>query len=266
MKKALSVTILAVLLLAALCACGRTTPAPDPTTAPPGNTTAAPAPTKAANPADPWEQLEGSVKLEQNILYIEKYTSGSDPGENLTPQQGAELVLRDLITDDLRGLITDEVCIFISYDNLETLGDIECYIYNVSVGTVEDWQLDRVENKLLAAVDYQSSFAGLYDDMSGIAGGDDFPGWWGLYTDNETAINIGNFNAAGTAFRFSIYVLETDEELLSGMAVLDPDDRCSATFGDIAFYLYEDDDIVEFRAADGSEFANLWGQYRRAEP
>ncbi|MCL2432992.1 MAG: hypothetical protein FWD16_00530 [Clostridia bacterium] len=264
MKKTLA-TLLALLLAFALCACGSATNAP---VATPGHTqgdqTAQPANTSLTED-DPWLQLEGYIKLEQNILYYEGYTLQSDPGDGLTPQQGAELVLRDLVGAELRSLITPTVCLFIIFEGFEDVNGTECYAYNIAVGTAEDRQLDQCENKLLACVDYQAGTAFLFDDFSHTNPAGDLPSWWGTYVGEGYLIGITNFD--GTKFRFIIQMTTTTNQaaLLEGLALLEPDDNRQAIHGTgeefVGLYLNEGDESLDFQASESSEWSFLRGTY-----
>ncbi|MCL2434355.1 MAG: hypothetical protein FWD16_07565 [Clostridia bacterium] len=269
MKKTFIILVAAALALL-LCACSVATNRP---TASPGASqspnTPKPAVTGAITDDDPWLQLEGYIKLEQNILYYEGYTLAGDPGDGLTPRQGAELALKSLVTDELRGLITPTVCIFISFDNLEMLDDTECYMYNISVGTADERQLGQEENKLLAVVDYQAGTAFLFDDWRDSGRGDvvddDVPHWWGTYVGDGFSISIVNFN--GTSFRFVVSNLSNGEYFLEGLAVLDPENDHQATHGTgtefIGLFLNEGDSSIDFQSSESSEWAHLRGTYEQ---
>jgi len=258
MRKLLT-TLLAIALLVSLCACGNDTNT-EPTVSPSASPKASKSPEET-----------GLTEIGTSVFYYEGYQPESDSGDFITPREGADLVLYDVIASgDFLQYITDDNCIYITFDDIITLDGTsgnEAYIYSVASGSVSGgYKGDDYEVLCLVAVDYMEDTAFIYDDF---VGGDidsvdaDFPNWWGLYMGDGFSVDISNFN--GTSFNFAFSNLRNGEYFFEGVAAIDPEDSNMAMYMDIGFYISEDSNTIDFLASEDSEWEHLRGQYTRLE-
>ncbi len=176
--KRISISILALTLIFALCACA--------VPSVPAATPAAPAPAPARPAQAPAAVPAGAEVIRDGVFYYETAELSGDYGDGLSPVEGARLADEFLVSGGFYsayGEIAAGHCFYITLDELafvDSFDGNECYIYTVGVGTVEGG-LDGGDYLTIyrVAVDYSGSkTAALYEDFGNLADSSEYDGRW----------------------------------------------------------------------------------------
>ncbi len=223
----------------------------------------------------------GADEIGQYIYYYGLYELAGDSGEGLTPREGADLVVTDVLAPmgflDTINPLTE--CVYIAFEDLITLDSAmgrECYIYTVAVGTVEGgFKGDNYQVVYCASVDYSGDkTAAIYEDFSdnrqGEGRGDIIediiqPEWMGMYKNDELGFSIEITDYSETDFWIRIYLLRNGSEVLAGTANISGTEAFTAQFNDIRILLYGDSGAIELYAENSPEWEHLGGLYIKNE-
>lgn len=122
---------------------------------------------------DDYKIPEGADEIRQGVFYYELYELSGDPGDGLTPREGAGLVDELLASTGLYSgdRISADECLYISFDDLMIIDSAmgrECYIYSVALGTAEGGLMgDGYQVIYRFSVDYSGNkTASIYEDFS----------------------------------------------------------------------------------------------------
>ncbi|MCL2488977.1 MAG: hypothetical protein FWE80_09870 [Oscillospiraceae bacterium] len=271
MKKCLSI-LLALFLSFSLAACTpeSDSPVPDPA----ATTGAGPAPTNpAAGGSDLPAAPAGATELGEKIFYYGLYQLEEEPGDGLTPMEGADLAIVNILSSSeiIHYLDREQPdnCIYIAFDEMETLDSAngrECYIYSVATGTVSGgFQGNGYEVQLRVSADYQMGTVAIYEDYRGggnVVPDDPKPSWQGTYYGSGHTMNISEYN--GKTFLFTVVNDGMEMDLVcDGAAAVSPDNLFIAEYGQMMFALSEDSGFIDFFVAEDTEFYYLHGRYTR---
>ncbi|MDR0917807.1 MAG: hypothetical protein LBM93_00930 [Oscillospiraceae bacterium] len=204
----------------------------------------------------------------EGVTYTEEYVMESDPGDNLSPAEAA-LTVVDFFSEHFYfygGIVN------ITFDDIDYIYSEECYFYTVEdeMPTTGLCAVNYATGEIYVYVEEDGEYRSVYDIFDNVEGTDvsedtdisediDVLNWSGEYGGEEFSIYINNFD--GESFSFAVNNLRNGEEILAGVAAIDPDDKNLAIYGDCGFYLYEDEENIDFLAAESGEWAHLRGQY-----
>jgi hypothetical protein len=228
---------------------------------------------------------EGSEAIGENIFYYELYELQSDPGDGLTPKQGAELLVTDVLVDtgilDYLDPSAPDKCIYIAFDDLEQLAissedGRECYIYSIATGIISDdimGNFFEVESR--AYVEYETGYGGLFDDdgsyymdndsnSRGNPSEPEMPGWEGRYIGSNYVIEIYGLDEDGLRFAvLDAANMQSGDFIIDAAAAFDPGNSQLVVSGDMEIYMDDDFNAVDFLVNESSEWGYLRGVYER---
>jgi hypothetical protein len=206
-------------------------------------------PAAAQNPVAP----EGSEALGDNIFYYDFCELQSGADEGLTPKQGAELLIYDVLAGtgvlDHISPAAPNNCVYIAFDDY----GIDHYYYTIATGIVPDDLIGNfyeADYQYRVFVEYATGVAGLYEDGLDEDGDEQADGdnafwegdylWNGSYLSEESqhrVMNIINFN--GDSFEFS-FVADNGDAYSGVAGVIDN----LAHFRDLTFDIAESCDFI----------------------
>ena len=113
---------------------------------------------------------EGGTEINEFVFYYESYKPQSDPGDGLSPADGATWAWENVLepaglTDEL---LPNEI-IYISFDAIQAVdqaGGAESYVYSVTISSVQGGFLGEGYRSVMTVwVDYQQKTGGIIDDL-----------------------------------------------------------------------------------------------------
>ncbi len=215
---------------------------------------------------DDIKRPEGSIEIEKRVYFYNYYELNGDPGEGITPEQGASLLADEfLISNGAVESLEGNKCIFIYFVNVKTLDAMdgkECYIYEVELGSVDVDGTKSADSELLyvVAVDYSGKKASVVQESDL---DEDSSGWNGTFKLYDYSIRISDYD--GERFNYEIINTRSGEDILAGTSYVESSDYTIADSGELDLFLSYDHMKVEIRSYGETDWSSLDGEYSRVD-